>query len=53
MEAEMLELAFFFLSLTGMAFLNTNSCQTLNSLYPGMNVLIKSYLISLAPWNSA
>lgn len=51
MEAEMLELAF--LSLTGMAFLNTNSCQTLNSLYPGMNVLIKSYLISLAPWNSA
>ena len=53
MEAEMLELAFFFLSLTGMAFLNTNSCQTLNNLYPGMNVLIKSYLISLAPWNSA
>ena len=53
MEAEMLELAFFFLSLIGMAFLNTNSCQTLNSLYPGMNVLIKSYLISLAPWNSA
>lgn len=49
----MLELAFFFLSFTGMAFLNTSLCQTLNSLHPGMNVLIKSYLVSLAPWNSA
>lgn len=53
MEVEMLEPAFFFLSSTGMAFLNTSLCQTLNSLHTGMNVLIKSYLIALVPWNSA
>lgn len=49
----MLEVAFFFLSFVGMAFLNMNLCQTLNSLHTGMNVLIKSYLISVVPWNSA